>query len=89
MNIYSNRDKYIDEILEAQKHELEELRKEPEDQRDNPEYIPRFEPEPPKYTAKETLLIVGGAVGSGLLIAGIFIVAMFLFILFCTQIWFK
>ena len=89
MSIYSNRDRYIDEILEAQKRELEELRKEPEDQRDNPEYIPRFEPEPPKYTRKETLLIIGGAVGSGLLIASVFIVAMFLFILFCTEIWLK
>lgn len=89
MSIYSNRDRYIDEILEAQKRELEELRKEPEDQKDNPDYIPRFEPEPPKYTLKETLLIVGGAVGSGLLIAGIFIFAMFIFLLFCTQIWLK
>lgn len=89
MNIYSNRDRYIDEILEAQKRELEELRKEPEDQKDNPDYVPRFEPEPQKYTAKETLYIIGGAVGSGLLIAGVFIVAMFLFILFCTQVWFQ
>ena len=89
MNIYGNRDRYIDEILEAQQRELEELRKEPEDQKDNPDYIPRFEPEPEKYTAKETLLLVGGAVGSGLLIAGIFLLAGFLFILFCTQVWWK
>lgn len=89
MNIYSNRNRYIDEILEAQKRELEELRKEPEDQKDNPDYVPRFEPEPQKYTTKETLYMIGGAVASGLLIAGVFIVAGFLFILFCTQIWFK
>lgn len=89
MNIYSNRDRYIDEMLEAQKRELEELRKEPEDQRENPDYIPRFEPEPQRYTAEEIRYMVGGAVGSGLLIAGIFLVAAFLFLLFCTQIWFK
>ena len=89
MNIYSNRDRYIDEMLEAQQRELEELRKEPEDQKDNPDYIPRFEPEPQKYTAKETFYIVAGAVGSGLLIAGLFIVVAFLFLLFCTQIWLK
>ena len=89
MNIYSNRDRYIDEMLEAQKRELEELRKEPEDQKDNPDYIPRFEPEPQKYTAKETLYIIGGALRSALLIAGVFLVAAFLFLLFCTQIWLK
>lgn len=89
MNIYSNRDRYIDEMLEAQKRELEELRKEPEDQRENPDYIPRFEPEPERYTLKESLYMIGGAVGSGLLIAGIFLVGAFLFLLFCTQIWFK
>lgn len=89
MSIYSNRDRYIDEMLEAQQRELEELRKEPEDQKDNPDYIPRFEPEPQRYTAKETLYIIWGAVGSGLLIAGIFIVGAFLFLLFCTQIWLK
>ena len=89
MSIYSNRDRYIDEMLEAQQRELEELRKEPEDQRENPEYIPLFEPETQRYTAKETLYIIWGAVGSGLLIAGIFIVGAFLFLLFCTQIWLK
>lgn len=89
MNIYSNRDRYIDEMLEAQKRELEELRKEPEDQKENPEYVPRFEPEPERYTVKETLYIVKGAIGSALLIAGIFIVAAFLFLLFCTQFWLK
>ena len=89
MNIYSNRDRYIDEMLEAQKRELEELRKEPEDQKENPDYIPRFEPEPPSYTAEERKYIIRGALGSSLLIAGVYIVAIFLFILFCTQIWFK
>jgi hypothetical protein len=32
---------------------------------------------------------MGGAVGSGLLIASIFIGAMFLFLLFATQVWMK
>ena len=87
MNIYSNRDRYIDEMLEAQKRELEELRKEPEDQKDNPDYIPRYEPEPTQFTKEETKYIVRGAVGSALLIAGIFIFGAFLFILFCSHIW--
>lgn len=89
MNIYGNRDRYIEDLLEAQKRELEELRKEPEDQKDNPEYVPRFEPEPERYTAQETFAMIRGAVKSGLLIAGVYILAMFLFILFCTQVWFK
>ena len=45
--------------------------------------------DPERYTIKETLLIMGGAVGSGLLIASIFIGAMFLFLLFATQVWMK
>ena len=71
MNIYGNRDRYIEDLLEAQQRELEELRKEPEDQRDNPEYVPRFEPEPERYTKQETFAMIRGALKSGLLIAGV------------------
>ena len=39
-------------------------------------------------TKEETREIVKGAMRASLLIAGIFIVAMFLFILFCLYIWF-
>ena len=89
MNLYSNRDRYIDEILEAQQRELEELRKEPEDQKDNSDYVPRFEPEPERFTKEETKYIIRGALGSALLIAGVFIFGAFLFILFCSHIWLK
>ena len=40
-------------------------------------------------TKGETREIVKGAVKAGLLIGGIFILACFLFILFCIFIWFK
>ena len=87
MNLYSHRDQYIDDILDAQERELEELRKDPEERED--EEIRNRYHQPERYTTKETLLFLGGALGSGLLIAGIFIVLGFLFILFCTQIWLK
>lgn len=87
MSLYSHRDQYIDDVLEAQQRELEELRKDPEEREE--EEIRGQHREPERYTTKETLLIMGGAVGSGLLIASIFIIAMLLFLLFCTLIWLK
>lgn len=38
---------------------------------------------------KETWHIIKGALAAGLLIGSVFIVAFYLFILFCTEIWFK
>lgn len=38
---------------------------------------------------KETFHIIKGALAAGLLIGLVFIFAFFIFILFCTQIWFK
>ena len=40
-------------------------------------------------TKEETREIIKGALKASLLIAGIFIVAMFLFILFCIFVWFR
>ena len=87
MSLYSHRDQYIDDVLEAQQRELEELRKDPEEREEEERRNQYREPE--RYTTKETLLIMGGAVGSGLLIACIFIGAMLLFLLFATQVWLK
>jgi len=39
-------------------------------------------------TKEETREIVKGAMKAGLLIAGVFILAMLLFILFCLYVWF-
>jgi len=39
-------------------------------------------------TREETREIVKGAMKAGLLIAGVFILAMLLFILFCLYVWF-
>ena len=39
-------------------------------------------------TKEETREIIRGALKASLLIAGVFILAMFLFILFCLYIWF-
>ena len=38
---------------------------------------------------EDTREIVKGAVKAGLLIAGVFLVAAFLFILFCIHVWFR
>ena len=43
----------------------------------------------PQFTKEETKYIIRGALGASLLIAGIFILGAFLFILFCSQIWLK
>ena len=40
-------------------------------------------------TGKETREIIKGAVKAGLVIAGAFLVAAFLFILFCIYVWFR
>ena len=40
-------------------------------------------------TGKETREIIKGAVKAGLVIAGVFLVAAFLFILFCIHVWFR
>jgi len=40
-------------------------------------------------SAKETREIVKGAVKAGLIIAGVFLVAAALFILFCIHVWFR
>lgn len=87
MSLYGARDRYIDELLDAQKRELEELRKEPEDQRENPNYQQRAEMMQEEISFREKLGLMGGAVAAGLVVAGVFIVAAFFFLLFCTKIW--
>lgn len=87
MSLYNARDRYIEELLEAQKRELEELRKEPEEQQENPNYQKRAELMQEELSFREKLSLMGGAVAAGLVVAGIFIVAAFFFILFCTKVW--
>lgn len=41
------------------------------------------------FTGKETWEIIKGATKAGLLIAGIFILGMLVFILFCLFVWFR
>jgi len=38
---------------------------------------------------RETLHVMKGALAAGLLIGFVFIAAFFIFLLFCTQVWFK
>ena len=40
-------------------------------------------------TKSETRAIVAGAMKAGLLVAGVFLVAALIFILFCVFVWFK
>lgn len=84
---YSAQDQYIDQVLEAQKRELEELRKEPEDQVDSPDYVKRAQIAEEELSVSERLHLIGGAVGAGLVVALIFLAAFALFILFCTNLW--
>lgn len=85
---YSAQDQYIDQVLEAQKKELEELRKEPKDQVDSPDYVQRAQIAEEELSFSEKLHLIGGAVGAGLVIVAIFLVVFALFILFCTNVWF-
>ncbi len=87
MSFFNARDRYVDELLAAQQRELEELRKEPEEQLDSPDYKQRAEMMQEELSLKEKLSLMGGAVAAGLVIAGVFIVALFIFLLFCTKVW--
>lgn len=40
-----------------------------------------------KMNDEETVHYITGAVAAGLVIAGVFIVIFFLFLLFCTKVW--
>ena len=85
---YSAQDQYIDQVLEAQRKELQELRKEPTEQVDSPDYVQRAQIAEEELSFSEKLHLIGGAIGAGLAVAAIFLVAFALFILFCTKVWF-
>ena len=87
MSFFNARNRYVDELLAAQQRELEELRKEPEEQQENPNYKQRAEMMQEELSFRDKLSLMGGAVAAGLLVAGVFIVAAFLFLLFCTKVW--
>jgi len=40
-----------------------------------------------QLTGEEKVHFITGAVAAGLVIAGVFMVVFFLFLLFCTQVW--
>lgn len=40
-----------------------------------------------ELTGEQKVHFIAGAVGAGLLIAGVFVVVFFLFLLFCTKVW--
>lgn len=59
-----------------------------------PWYVPEKNTEAPSPnqsnpTRKETFYLIKGALTAGLLIGGVFVVACLLFLLFCTQVWFR
>lgn len=99
----SRRDRYIEEVIEAQERELEELRKKRAENSKKPPQEPmsgfpeeelpvaeQTEPDWPKeeLTARETRGVIGQALLAGLLVGGIFLGAMLLFLLFCVNVWF-
>ena len=86
MHLFSSRDQVIEELLDAQERELAELQKDPEEQRENLDEQ-RQQQMQMELSVGERLRIIWGAVAAGLLVAGIFIVLFFLFLLFCTKVW--
>lgn len=87
-SIFHAQDQYVNDLLKAQEQELQELKKEPEDQTDHPDYVQRARMATEDLSFKEKLQLVSGAVAAGLVVAGVFILAFFFLILFCTQVWF-
>ncbi len=83
---FDGRDQYVDEILEAGRRELEELRLEPDERKARQERESRKQAQE-QISAADRLHAILGAVMAGLIIAGIFILGMFLFLLFATRVW--
>ncbi len=86
MSLFSSRDQYIEELLDAQERELAELRKEPEEQSENLD-AQRQQQMQNDLTFGERLRLIWGATAAGLLVAGVFIAIFFLVLLFCTKVW--
>ena len=88
LSLFYSRDRYIEELLEAQERELKNLQREPEEQQEELDKARRAYIAQSELSPEERLAFIKGAVAAGLLIAGVFILAMFLFLLFCTKVWF-
>ena len=86
--IFQSQDRYVDEILAAQERELSDLQKDPETRAQEELMEKRKEQLRQDISAGEKLSIVGGAVAAGLVVAGIFILVFFIFLLLCTKVWF-
>ncbi len=84
---FNSKDRYVEELLANQEKELAELRKEPEErekeQQENP-YLPEE-----TLTKQETRRMIVSATAAGLVIGFIFIGVMFLFLMFCINVWFS
>ncbi len=87
-SVFRAQEQYIDELLSAQERELAELRKEPEEQVESPDYRKRAQIAREELTFGEKLQLIGGAVGAGLVVVGVFLAVFALLILFCIYVWF-
>lgn len=87
-HIFHAQDRYVDEILAAQERELADLRKDPETRAQEELMEKRKELMNQEISAGERWTMVGGAVAAGLVVAGIFVLVFFLFLLLCTKVWF-
>lgn len=84
---FSSKDRYVDELLANQEKELAELRKEPEErEKEQNESLYNQEEQ---LTKQETRRMIVSATVAGLVIGLIFIGVMFLFLVFCTNVWFS
>jgi len=88
LSFFRGRDQYIDDLLEAQERQMRELRNEPLEEEAELEAKRRAHMQQDQLDFGEKMSLIGGAVGAGLVVAGVFIVAFFLFLLFCTKVWF-
>lgn len=84
---FNSKDRYIEELLANQEKELAELRKEPEEREKEQQENPYVQEEP--LTKQETRRMIISATAAGLVIGLIFIGAMFLFLMFCINVWFS
>lgn len=82
----TRKDRYVDELLANQEKELAELRKDPVE-REKEQQQALYQQEE-VMTKQETRRMIISATVSGLVIGVVFLGIMFLFILFCINVWF-
>lgn len=82
----TRKDRYVDELLANQEKELAELRKEPAER--EKEHQQELYQQEEMLTKQETRRMIVSATAAGLVIGFVFLGIMFLFLMFCINVWF-